>query len=305
MKVLVLGGNGFIGSHVVDRLLAGGDSVRVFDRYPERFREPRRDVDYRLSDFDDISALAEAIEGVDVVYHLISTTVPSTSNKNPVYDIETNLVGSLRLLELLRDSSVSRLVYLSSGGTVYGVPESLPVNELHPLRPVCSYGVIKVAIESYLQMFHHLYGLDYVCLRASNPYGERQGHAGVQGVVGTFLSQVLANEPINVWGDGSVVKDFFYVGDLADLCVLAGRSNKVGVVNAGSGTGTSIKDIVCVLEEVVERDVSVRYLDGREYDIPKIVLDIERARQWYGWNPQVSLVEGIRRSWGWMKSVRR
>lgn len=238
MTALVLGGNGFIGSHVVDCLLAAGHEVRVFDRIPERFRAPMHNVDYRQGDFDDLPTLAEALEGVEVLFHLISTTVPSTSNLDPVHDIETNLVNSVKLFQLAVQKKVSRIVYLSSGGTVYGIPQTIPIPETHLLRPICSYGVVKVAVEHYLAMFQQLHGLEYVVLRPSNPYGERQGHFGVQGVVGTFLGKVKRNESVEVWGDGSIIRDYIYINDLARLCVLAGNSSGIsGAFNAGSGLG--------------------------------------------------------------------
>lgn len=300
MKALVLGGNGFIGSHVVDHLLAAGHDVRVFDRAPEQYRKPLSNVDYRLSTFDDIPALAEALEGVDVVYHLISTTVPSTSNRDPVYDIESNLVATVKLLNQIRDSEVSRVVYLSSGGTVYGIPEFSPIPENHPLRPICSYGVVKVAIENYIQMYHHLYAIDYVVLRASNPYGERQGHTGVQGVIGTFIGKVLSGAQIEVWGDGNVVRDFIHVNDLARLSVYAGESSVLGEFNAGSGKGNSIKDIVSTLASVSGKEIKPGYCPRRSYDVPQIVLDVSKAKREFSWNPTIGLEEGMWKTWHWM-----
>lgn len=135
MKALVIGGNGFIGSHVVDALLLSGHKVRVFDRGAELYRSPLVDVDYRLADFSDVSALAEALVGVDSVYHFVSTTVPSTSNLDPISDIKGNLINTVRLLQLMLQNGVSRIVYLSSGGTVYGIPDISPIPEKHPLNP--------------------------------------------------------------------------------------------------------------------------------------------------------------------------
>ncbi len=304
MKALVLGGNGFIGSHVVDHLLAEGHSVRVFDRSMEKFRQPLVQVDYHLATFDDVPALAEAMEGVDVVYHLISTTVPSTSNKDAVYDVESNLVGTIKLLNLIRDSKVSRIVYLSSGGTVYGVPDSSPIPESHPLRPICSYGVVKVAIENYLRMYHRLYGLEYTVLRVSNPYGERQGHVGVQGVVGTFMGKVLDHQPIEIWGDGRIVRDFIYIGDLADLCVKVGVSHQVGVFNAGSGIGSTIRNIVTTLSAVSEQVIQPQYSVGRSYDVPEVTLDIKKVKKIFQWTPEVSLLAGMQKTWKWMVQMK-
>lgn len=299
MKVLILGGCGFIGSHLVDQLLAKGHQVRVLDRTPERYRQPLPKVDYRLGSFADAPLLAEALEGVEVVYHLISTTVPSTSNLDPVADVEGNLIASLRLLQLMVQKNISKIVFLSSGGTVYGIPEKTPISESHPLHPICSYGVVKVAIENYLEMYHQLHGIEYVVLRASNPYGERQGHVGVQGVIGTFMMKLLNDEPIDIWGDGGIVRDFIYVSDLVSLCVLAGEKAVHGIYNAGSGTGHTINDIVTTLSSVTGKNIHPAYKPGRGYDVPRVTLDINSAMSAFDWCPEVDLAVGISTTWRW------
>jgi len=303
VKALVLGGNGFIGSHVVDALLAEGHSVRVFDRAPEKFRSPLQKVDYRLSALDDTPALSEALEDIDVVYHLISTTVPSTSNKDPIYDIESNLKGTVRLLNLMRDSGVRRIIYLSSGGTVYGVPEVSPIPETHPLRPICSYGVVKVAIENYLQMYQALYGIDAVILRASNPYGERQGHAGVQGVIGTFMGKIKAGQDIEIWGDGSVVRDYIYVKDLAELCVCAGNSAETGIFNAGAGEGQSVRQVFDAVIQAANVSIEPTFKVGRAYDVPEVVLNIKKSEAAFNWRPLTCFGEGLDVSWSWLEGA--
>jgi UDP-glucose 4-epimerase len=300
MKTLVLGGTGFIGSYVVDQLLSNGHQVRVFSRVAEQFRSPLPGVDYRLADFGDVPALVESLSGIDVVFHLISTTVPETSNQDPIFDIESNLVDTVRLMQLLRDNGVRRLVYLSSGGTVYGIPETLPIPEEHPLRPICSYGIVKVAVENYLHMFQQLYGFDYVVLRPSNPYGARQGHYGVQGVIGTFLNKTLKGEELDIWGDGGLVRDFIYVKDLAGLCVAAGESDKVGVYNAGSGRGHSIEEVRGYVEEAVGRKLVVNRRESRNFDVPKVILDINKTRHAFNWRPAVDLASGIKITWEMM-----
>lgn len=297
MKALVLGGNGFIGSHVVDQLLNYGHSVRVLDRTADRFRKTLPDVDYRLAPFDDIQALAAALKDIDVVYHFISTTVPNSSNKDPVYDVETNLVSTIRLLNLMRDSNVKRIVYLSSGGTVYGTPEVIPIPESHSLNPVCSYGVVKVAVENYLFMYQKLYNIEPLILRASNPYGKRQSGIHLQGIIGVFMKKLIADVGIEVWGDGHVVRDFIYVKDLADLCVLAGRSRKTGIYNAGSGTGHSVRDIISLIETVTGKTLKPQFKTGRPYDVPISILDIDKARSDFDWNPTTELETGIRETW--------
>lgn len=297
MRVLVLGGTGFIGSSVVDRLLAAGHRVRVLSRSPERFRPPLPGVDYRQASLTDIPALVEALTDVEVVYHLISTTVPATSNSDPAFDIESNLVTLVRLLQLIRESRVRRLVYLSSGGTVYGVPEVLPIPENHPLRPLCSYGIVKVAAENYLHMFQLLHGLEYVVLRVANPYGEHQGHSGVQGIIGTFLHRIGNGEELELWGDGSQVRDFLHVADLARLCVLAGESERVGIYNAGSGCGHTLREVLALLEQAVGRRLPLLRREGRGFDVPEVVLDITKAGRDFAWQPEIPLAEGIKATW--------
>ncbi|MCF7821486.1 MAG: NAD-dependent epimerase/dehydratase family protein [Mariprofundaceae bacterium] len=303
MKVLVLGGNGFIGSHVVDHLLAAGHNVRVFGRSPECYREPLAQVEYRFGHFDDTSQVAEALQGVDAVCHLISTTVPGTSNLDPVADVEGNLVNTLHLLDQMRKKDIRRILYLSSGGTVYGNPEFSPISESHPLNPISSYGVVKVAIEKYLNMYQQLYGFQPIILRPSNPYGPRQGHAGVQGLIGTALARMLAGEPLEIWGDGSIVRDYMHVSDLARLCVAALESDICGVFNAGSGEGHLINEVVNVIREVADHELQVTYREGRSFDVKEVVLDISRAAAQFGWKPGVSLIDGIRDQLQWLKTL--
>ncbi len=301
MKALVLGGNGFIGSHLVDGLLESNWSVRVFDRMQEKFRSSLPDVDYQIGEFNDTFAVAEALDGIDVVYHLISTTVPSTSLFNPVADIEGNLITSVKLFDQMVKTGVKRIVFLSSGGTVYGNPETEPVSEKHLLRPICSYGIIKAAVENYLFMYQDLYGIRATVLRASNVYGPRQGHVGVQGLIGTFLHNVINGELLIVWGDGKVVRDYLFVQDLVNLCVIAGKCENVGIFNAGYGVGYSVNNIIDMISNVLGKELEVISQPARSYDVKRIVLDIRKTKETFGWNPLVSLDEGIKEHWQWLR----
>lgn len=303
MRALVLGGNGFIGTHLVDALLLAGHSVRVFDRGAEVYRAPLSSVDYRFCDFGDVPALAEALEGMDIVYHLISTTVPSTSNFDPFSDIQGNLINTVRLLQLMIQKSVPRIMFLSSGGTVYGIPDVLPIPETHPLRPICSYGVNKVAIENYLFMYKYLYGLQPIVIRASNPYGTRQGHVGVQGFISTVLKRILLGEKIEIWGDGSVTRDFIYISDLIDLCLKAGASGICGVFNAGSGIGYSINEVLSLIFCATGKKIDILNKQGRSYDVPCVVLDISKALNEFCWRPVVEMQDGITHMWLQMKDI--
>jgi len=301
MKALVLGGGGFIGSHIVDQLVNSGHMVRVFSKTNESFRKPLSGVEYICEKFENTQALAESLNDVDVVFHSISSSVPSTSNIDPVSDVSVNLIGTINLLNLMRKMSVKKIVYLSSGGVVYGRPEIMPIPETHPLRPICSYGVVKVAIENYLFMYNQLYEIDYVVIRGANAYGERQSNVGLQGLIGSYMNNIINGQPVEIWGDGNVIRDYIYVGDLAALSVLAAESKSVGVFNAGSGEGHSINFIVKTLAEVTGREIKPVYRPGRKYDVPYVTLDIERAKRVYSWIPKVSLFEGVNRTWKWFE----
>jgi UDP-glucose 4-epimerase len=302
MKVLVIGGSGFIGSHVVDRLLAHEHSVRVFDRQPERFRPPLPQVEYRYGEFADRMALVEALSGTDTVFHLLSTTVPGTADLDPATDIHDNLVGTINLLDSMQRLGLSRILFLSSGGTVYGIPDTLPIPETHALRPINSYGIVKAAIEHYLEMYRRTRGLSPVIVRASNPFGPRQAHSGVQGVISTFLRRILAAQPIEIWGDGTVARDYLEVGDLAELCVRAGTSEREGAYNAGSGHGLSVNDVVKAVRNVTGADVKAIYKPARSVDVPRSVLDCSRAKNDFGWECETGFDSGLSNTWNWLKT---
>jgi UDP-glucose 4-epimerase len=300
MKVLVIGGCGFIGSHIVDRLLAHRHSVRVFDRQMERFRQPLSGVEYLFGNFGDRMALIDALAGVDAVMHLVSTTFPGTADLDPKTDVQDNLVGTLSLLDAMIGLGIARILFLSSGGTVYGPPDVVPIPETHPLRPINSYGIVKATIEQYLEMYRRTRGISPITVRASNPYGPRQAHVGVQGVISTFLTRIRAGERLEIWGDGSVERDYLHVADLAELCALAVQSDKVGPYNAGSGKGTSLREIIEILGIVTGRPIEPLYKPGRAIDVQRSVLDISRARADFGWETRIPLLEGIAATFEWM-----
>jgi UDP-glucose 4-epimerase len=300
MKSLVIGGNGFIGSCLVRRLLAEGCQVVVLDVGQARGDFEWANVVYVQAALSDRNSLARALNGVQVVYHCASSTVPGNSNLDPVGDVEQNLVGMLNLLEEMRVQQVSRIVYMSSGGTVYGNPDVFPVGEDQPLHPICSYGVVKVAVEKYLHMYQELYGFRPVILRPSNPYGPGQRSTGIQGLIAAFLGRVKRGEPLSIWGDGEVVRDYIFIDDLIDVAVKAASDNVSGVFNVGSGSGHSVNEIARVIFAVTGKAPGIDYLPARSFDVRRIVLDIERARVSFDWSPLVSLEQGIERTWKWM-----
>jgi UDP-glucose 4-epimerase len=304
MKCVLLGGAGFMGSHLAERLLAAGHAVRIFDVTDQGFADDargRHDIEWVRGDFLDAGDVAAAIAGCQGVFHLVSTTLPQSSNQNPARDVADNIIGALHLLEACRREGGRKIVFASSGGTVYGVPRAVPITEDHPTHPITSYGIVKLTIEKYLELYRVLHGVDYCALRIANPFGERQRIASGQGAVTTFLQRAYRGEPIEIWGDGSVVRDYLYVGDVAEALVRAldhrgGRK----VINIGSGVGRDLNEILAVIETVIGRPVERRYVPARNFDVPANVLDIGLARAELGWQPTTPFEEGLRRTLRWV-----
>jgi UDP-glucose 4-epimerase len=247
-------------------------------------------------------ALVEALTGVEAVYHLVSTTLPGTADLDVKTDIQDNLIGAINLLESMCGLGVQRILFLSSGGTVYGIPDIVPIPETHPLRPISSYGIVKASIEHYLEMYRRTRGISPIIVRASNPFGPRQAHSGVQGVVSTFLRQVLAGDPIEIWGDGSVVRDYFDVNDLAEFCARAGTARGEGAYNVGSGRGMSINEIVEAVRKVTGSDVEIIYKPARTIDVPHSVLDCSRAKKDFEWGCDADFDAALRKTWDWLNA---
>jgi UDP-glucose 4-epimerase len=303
LKSLVLGGNGFIGTHLVDGLLEEGYPVRIYDRSPNRFRATPQNAEYVEGELGNHGLIRAAVEDVEVVFHFVSTTIPKTSNDDPIYDVRSNLVDTLQLLESCVEAGVRKVVFASSGGTVYGQPQTMPITEDHPTNPITSYGIVKLAVEKYLSLFHHLHGLDYTALRISNPYGSYQDPGGQQGAIVVFLHRLHTGQPITIWGDGRVVRDYLYVTDLVDALVLAAVSETPRkVLNVGSGRGTSLNELVALMGEVTGERLEVEYRSGRALDVPANVLEVSRAHEELGWSPRTELAGGIARTWEWIRT---
>lgn len=185
---------------------------------------------------------------------------------------------------------------VSSGGTVYGVPQQVPIPETHPTEPTCSYGICKLAIEKYVALYRQLHGLDGLVLRVANPYGERQRLDATQGVVPVFLGKALRGEPLQIWGDGSTVRDFLHISDVVAALLAAARyAGEERLFNVGSGEGLSLNQLVDLLGSELQRPLAVEYLPARGFDVPTNVLCIERAQRCLGWSPQVPVAEGLHR----------
>jgi UDP-glucose 4-epimerase len=304
MKAVIIGGGGFLGSHLAETLLANGQDVCIFDQPVARYLEysRRQGATIVTGNFLDPNAVGNVISDCDVVYHLVSATVPQTSNENPRYDVEVNLIGTLQLLEQIRNAHVKKIIFASSGGTVYGIPQEIPITENHPTDPISSYGIVKLAIEKYLHLFWTLYGMDYCVLRISNAYGARQPITATQGAIAAFLGKAAAQEEIIIWGDGTVLRDYIYASDIADALLQASLyQGEWKVFNIGSGHGHSLNDLIGAIENITRVPLLVKYLPGRRFDVPVNVLDITRAKSHLRWGPKVRLEEGVLAAFEWMQ----
>jgi UDP-glucose 4-epimerase len=300
MKCLLIGGNGFIGSHFIDKLLKEGHYVRVYDISHERYRKPLVNVDYRIFQLQNTHDLYEAMLGIDIIYHLASASVPSTSGVDIVDEVNNNLIITLSILDLAVKLKINKFVYFSSGGAVYGHPEMTPVSENHPCRPISSYGIIKSTIENYLSLYQKLYGINTLILRPSNPYGARQGHFVAQGVISTFLRNLKSNAEFFVYGDGSSTKDYIYVTDMIDICYNISMNKHNGIYNVGSGVGVSINDIIGIIHVVTGKEPTCVFLGAKEYDVSNFVLDISKVSNDQLARPKTTLTEGITQVWNWI-----
>jgi UDP-glucose 4-epimerase len=263
-------------------------------------------VRWTAADFADRQTLAAAIETADFIFHLASSSTPSSANADPIADVNANLIGTLGLLEICRVRPVRRIIFISSGGTVYGVTTVTPVLETTPTDPITAYGIHKVAIEKYLALYRHLYGLDYVVLRVANPYGPMQLSRKNQGVVASFIQRALAAEPVEIWGSGEVVRDFVYIDDVVRALLMAAvHDGPSRLFNVGSGQGMSINAIANDIEHVLGRGPLQRiHRPARAADVPVNVLDISRIQKEMNWVPRVEWLDGLRATIAWAIDAR-
>jgi UDP-glucose 4-epimerase len=298
-RVLVLGGAGFIGSTLVRALVERGVTPRVLTR-PSRsganLRSVLGAVDLVHGDFMDDAVLRVAMRGVDTVFHLITTTFPNMVIESSNYDLLSNLLPTIRMLEIARETGVRRVVYASSGGTVYGEPQQLPITEAHPLAPKSAYGQSKLTIENYLGFYARTTSLQVSVLRLSNPFGPSQNPYGAQGVIAVALGCARDRRPLRVFGEGQAVRDYIYVDDVVDAMLLAADA-RPDIFNVSSGIGRSVNDVIAAVERASGRRIEREVVPQRLGDVSINVLDSSRVRERLGWRPRVDFDEGMLRTW--------
>lgn len=307
MKSVLIGGAGFVGAHLSRLLAERGREVIVYDRQrPPRERQwpgvafVTGDLATALGRPGSVpdTQLDHALAGADVVHLLAWGYLPATSNQHMAASIRDNIEGYVALLARCVQAKVGRVIFYSSGGTIYGSPHILPIPESHPAQPYTAHAINKVAVEMYLSLFHRRHGLDFVVLRPGNPFGPFQNPEKPQGVIPAFLYRLRDGLPVEVWGDGEVVRDYFYVEDLAGAALLAEETSHVGeIFNIACGEGRSLNQIIDALSAVVGGPIPVQWRPARGTDVPVNILDIAKARRLLGWEPTISFEEGLARTW--------
>jgi UDP-glucose 4-epimerase len=304
VRILVTGGAGFIGSNVADRFLALGHEVAVFDNLSSGFREfvsPK--ARFYEGDLADAAAVDRAIGDFrpDVVDHHAAQIDVRKSVVDPVFDARVNVLGSIGMMQACSKHGVRKVVYASTGGALYGEGRQLPATEDHPVNPEAPYGASKHTVEHYLYIWKLLHGLDYTVLRYPNVYGPRQNPHGEAGVNAIFIGLMLTGKRPRIFGDGTAVRDYLYVGDVVEGNVLALEKGSGEMVNLGTGVGTSVNDIVRELQAITGFTEDAIYDDARPGEVQRIYLDASRAKRVLGWTPQVTFADGLRRTVEWSK----
>jgi UDP-glucose 4-epimerase len=301
VKCCVIGGAGFIGVHVTRRLVDSGRRVIVLGRRTPPDKNLPAEATYVSGDYDNRAVLKDILSGVAEVIDLAYATVPQTSFDDPFFDIRSNLPASLGLLHEAAAAGVRKLVLVSSGGTVYGAANSLPIGEDHPTNPISPYGITKLTIEKYAWMFQLVSDLPVVVVRPGNAYGEEQRPFVGQGFIATAIHSIIRGQEVAIFGPEGTIRDYVHVSDVASGIVAALDQGKPGsIYNIGSGVGRSNLDVLREIEPLaMQAGYSLRLttLPPRRFDVPANILDIRKLYAASGWWPQVSFTSGVARVW--------
>lgn len=305
MKILVTGGCGFIGHNVCLSLMTKGHQVICADIVKAPFVDQVEGLEFLQADlFSDVSQKTFSCfpDGIDVIVHLASTSIPETANMDMYKDAKDNVLGSLRLLNFAAESNAKLFIYTSSGGTVYGPQDAEQLSEGLDKNPICCYGATKLAVESYMRIYRKEHGICTLALRLANPYGRFQRIDAKQGIIPIFCRKALLNEEIMIFGDGTAERDFVHVDDVCSaidraidtyLPKFQESCDIPSEVNIGSGRGTTLNEILCTISKYINRELRIRYADSRSFDVKKNVLDISLAKKALAWSPTIKLDKGI------------
>lgn len=319
MNILILGAGGFIGTNLTLAYMKNDverkNNITVYDYSLEYFNEVKKfsfeNIQYKEGNFDDSTNFDDLVKNMDIVYHMISTTIPATSNEHIIDELYANVIVTTKLLDACVRQDVKKIVFISSGGTVYGKESQVPLKETTATNPISSYGIQKITIEKLLYLYRYLYGLDYRIIRLANPYGPYQRPNSGLGVVTTFIYRAMNNDTIVVYGDGTVVRDFIYIDDAIEaiLKIVDGegfdsRGKKHKTFNVGSGNGVSVNEVIECIKNTLKLEVNIEYRNGRKSDVPVNYLDIGLYEDVYGKLVNNSLSEGIKKTKAFLEKRR-
>jgi UDP-glucose 4-epimerase len=303
-RTVIFGGTGFIGSHLAEELIKYKYPVTLFARSSARLSAlpalVQQEANFVAGDFRDGRSISWALDGCELAIHAISSSDPRLGNIDPIADVESNLVSMIQFLEYVKSYKVKHVMFISSGGTVYGRMVS-PVAEDAPTNPICSYGIVKLAMENYLRMYSDIHGFKGTIVRLANPYGERQSPERGQGLVAVLLDRVSRGLPVYLYGAGSAVRDFIYVGDavkaMRSLLEFERTWPPCEVFNVGTGVGTSIAKVLEYVQTVTGKTAKIEYVDVRSVDVEMNILDIRKIILTTGWMPNCGVLDGINKTW--------
>jgi len=298
---VVVGAGGFLGAQLCPKLVACGAKVRALGK-TRYFDQPFRHVQWQTGNFNDVPKLAALLETADIVFHLAGAKTPAIAEASRLDDLITNVGGSLNLLELCRKSGIDRVVFASSGGTVYGDTASPPYTENTLPSPISTYGINKLAVEHYMALYNRLHGMRNVVLRIANPFGPFQHRLKNQGAIPVFSRLALAGETIRIWGDGTVTRDYLYGEDVADAMIAAAcYGGTEATFNIGSSIGRSLRDVIESLQEVLGTRIGVEYLPARGFDAAANILDSSLAERELAWRPRTGWLEALKATCDWIR----
>lgn len=299
MKILILGGLGYIGSNIAVKLCNQHEITIISknETIPNYLEPFKNKIKIIIGNYSSETILDKTLPEIDIVIHAAGTTVPENSNLNPIYDIETNVIDTVKLLNALLKYKIKKIIFLSSGGVVYGETKDFnPIKETHILNPISSYGITKLTTEKYIQLYNKLYALDHTILRLSNIYGKNQPYKNNQGVIAHWINNAKQNKDIEIWGNKFIIRDFLYIDDLTDAISLIIDKNISGLYNVGSGEGKSLIELAKMIVEISEKNLKIIEKNmTRNFDVPYNVLNIDAFKNIAQWTPNTKLSEGLKK----------
>jgi UDP-glucose 4-epimerase len=305
-EVLLIGGMGYVGRQLQKPLLKSGYKVHVIDRSAPAQKE-NDNIEFYEYLLSGESVLREVLQSCGTVFYLASDSVPTTTLRSPSREGELNLLPFLKFLDIFQDYNHINLVYFSSGGTIYGNPESNPVYESSPVAPISYHGAGKAAIEIFLHVFSRQYDNRITILRPSNLYGPNQPYVRGFGIIRSMMEKLRRDEPIEIWGDGEIIRDYLYIDDFVSACLACIRTvdkkKTYRVFNVSSGRSLSINQLCDVIEKVTGQRIRKTYLPGRAIDVKSVIMDYSRIKKELGWRPVVEINEGLKRTWQWIQKL--